>query len=175
MTGTIRLCPKCGSRDISVDSGWLVGLGVPAKYVCDDCNFSSVMFPEVLKKDVKKAQAGRKYEKSREHNYVDTGYGDFLVFGSLIWWKAVGFVNVLMSIMVMYPYFSGSADMDALYFGMAFLVVAALTLIVAYFMPKNLSVNQKRVVGALIILELVVFSGYLVSGHGMGPIRFPGI
>ena len=53
---TKRICPKCKSTDVRRIRGGLIDvLGFSENFVCDECGFSSPIFPDVEtdKKDVK--------------------------------------------------------------------------------------------------------------------------
>jgi transcription elongation factor Elf1 len=48
-----RVCPNCGSTDVSVDRSDVVGmLGLDYGYKCGNCGFSSKLFPEVPVEDM---------------------------------------------------------------------------------------------------------------------------
>ena len=68
-----RICPKCGSLDVETD--YTRGLhfigGILAHYICKDCKFSSVLFPEVdedqienFRKKIKNANNNPKQKSS---------------------------------------------------------------------------------------------------------------
>ena len=51
MIVAVKVCPKCGSENVKVDTDNVkaaVGLSVPS-YKCLDCWFSSPLFPEIDK------------------------------------------------------------------------------------------------------------------------------
>jgi predicted RNA-binding Zn-ribbon protein involved in translation (DUF1610 family) len=40
----IRVCPRCGSKNIDIDTGVV---GIAPFYICKSCGFGSPLFPEV--------------------------------------------------------------------------------------------------------------------------------
>lgn len=53
MTEKTRICPKCGSVDVSFDFSNSAGIayGTPGKYKCGKCGFSAMIFPEIDKEE----------------------------------------------------------------------------------------------------------------------------
>ena len=50
-----RICPKCGSLNIKPDLSNIMILlgGVNPNYKCKNCNYSGILFPEVVSDEVK--------------------------------------------------------------------------------------------------------------------------
>ena len=54
----IRMCPECKSTNVSPDmSADSYSKGLLNQYKCNDCGFSGIGFPEILKADVEKIKA----------------------------------------------------------------------------------------------------------------------
>ena len=52
---TTRICPKCKSNDVRRIRGGLIDvLGFSENFVCDECGFSSPIFPDVEVSESKK-------------------------------------------------------------------------------------------------------------------------
>jgi len=62
----IKICPRCGSIDVDATTG--TGYVSPPLYVCNRCNFSGSIFPEVDVEALKefKPSAGSEEEKADE-------------------------------------------------------------------------------------------------------------
>ena len=61
-TKNIRICPKCKSKDVSPDFSQKT-FGEQSefnKFKCNDCGYSSIFFPEVGKRKIKKSQRNKK-------------------------------------------------------------------------------------------------------------------
>lgn len=55
-----KFCPKCYSTDIDVlDSTGFAG-GVPTQYTCKECSYTSFVFPESTKTEIKKIKKENK-------------------------------------------------------------------------------------------------------------------
>jgi predicted nucleic-acid-binding Zn-ribbon protein len=50
----VKVCPKCGSTDVSFNFTNVYGLSAPNNITCNKCGFQSFNFPEVDKKDLKR-------------------------------------------------------------------------------------------------------------------------
>ena len=63
MGNFIKVCPRCGSHKIKLSRTPLVGyLGFHTPNICENCGFSSIIFPEVSRKEAKKIKPA-KWEK----------------------------------------------------------------------------------------------------------------
>jgi transposase-like protein len=52
-----KVCPKCGSTKVDIDSGvYTMGI-LPTRFVCSDCSYAGNFFPEVDESDVAKFRA----------------------------------------------------------------------------------------------------------------------
>lgn len=87
----IRVCPRCGSRDVtSPRIGRVITLG----YLCSNCGFYSVLFPEVGLKEAKKLDKGSvnfsrfDYKSKRVKFDVDL-IMLILIFAIFIFWIGV--------------------------------------------------------------------------------------
>jgi len=91
----VQICPKCKSTDVFMDhSNPLQGaMGLPPNYVCNNCNHTSHVFPEVdmSKKKLKVNSKAKKNKVSK----VDTSVGDFDV---RVTWKVAAPLLVLLGI-----------------------------------------------------------------------------
>ena len=145
---SVRICPHCGSTSITrgPTNAALQSVGEVSSYYCEDCNFSSKMFPEVDESEVeatrKELKENLAVEKSDDlfkddldvNRYVDTdvSYGKFVVRK---WWKIAGPVSLLFAIFIFITIFStrGNDHSFAIFaFGLTF-VLGAITTYVAYF------------------------------------------
>ncbi len=53
---SVKVCPKCGSENIKVDTNPKVAAGFsPPVYPCIDCGFSGSMFPEIRRETAEKS------------------------------------------------------------------------------------------------------------------------
>jgi len=41
------ICPKCKSKNVRKEMGITLALGIPQKWVCENCGYSSHLFPEI--------------------------------------------------------------------------------------------------------------------------------
>jgi hypothetical protein len=110
---SIKICPKCGSKDVEVDTSNIVGnIGaIPQGYVCNHCSFTSPFFPEIESENVeefqeefKKGQEDEPKHEDKTYSSVDIRYGNFLVF----WWKITGVIMIILGIFLglqFYPLF----------------------------------------------------------------------
>mgnify|MGYP001570854801 FL=1 len=49
----ITICPKCKSTNVEKEITASSIIGIPQEWVCNDCNFSNNVFPEVEFEDKK--------------------------------------------------------------------------------------------------------------------------
>lgn len=54
MEERLVFCPKCRSVNVTREMGASLALGVPQKWLCNDCGFSNFVFPEMQKENNKK-------------------------------------------------------------------------------------------------------------------------
>jgi len=47
----VRVCPKCGSKNVDIDVGTY---NIAPFYVCKSCGFGSPLFPEISMKEARK-------------------------------------------------------------------------------------------------------------------------
>lgn len=59
----IKICPRCGSIDVDATTG--TGYVSPPLYVCNRCNFTGSIFPEV--EDVEALKNLKPSAESKEH------------------------------------------------------------------------------------------------------------
>ena len=43
---TRKFCPKCGSEDVKIEITPTAVVGMPQRWVCNECNYSNFVFPE---------------------------------------------------------------------------------------------------------------------------------
>ena len=94
----IMVCPICKSVDISVDnSDMLVGaVGIPANYICNNCQYCAKIFPEITEEEALKASPKAKNTPiNTQTERIDTSYGKFMVN---VWWKIIGPLGMIASI-----------------------------------------------------------------------------
>ena len=44
-----RFCPKCKSEEVEIKINPLIKLGSPQGWLCNNCGYSNVIFPEKVK------------------------------------------------------------------------------------------------------------------------------
>ena len=66
----INICPRCGSTDIKIEMGPLVGTGKPNPYVCQNCGFSSMFFPEIDNEKAKEVKVKKEKILSTHPNHL---------------------------------------------------------------------------------------------------------
>ena len=63
----VRVCPKCGSTNVHADlSKDMIAWGGSTRMVCDDCGYSAMLFPEVLKSQAGKLKAKSKLKTEKQ-------------------------------------------------------------------------------------------------------------
>jgi len=99
MTKT-KVCPRCNSIKISQDkSNPLVGaVGAPPKFYCENCDYTSFVFPEVNLEKAKKMKT-KIIKKDDKTKKVDTSYGDYL---RKFWWKIIGPIALIVGLIIIY-------------------------------------------------------------------------
>lgn len=65
----IKVCPRCGSMDVDATTG--TGYVSPPLYVCNRCNFSGPIFPEVESVEAIKELERSAESRGREPDTVD--------------------------------------------------------------------------------------------------------
>ena len=48
------VCPKCKSTNVRKEMNALLSLGAPQNWICNDCGYSNIVFPELKNKKLKK-------------------------------------------------------------------------------------------------------------------------
>ena len=87
----IRICPRCGSRDVVSPR---IGRVITPGYLCSNCGFYSVLFPEVRLKEAKKldkssVKFSRFNYKSKRVKFDADLIMIILIFGIFIFWIGV--------------------------------------------------------------------------------------
>lgn len=59
MVPWVKVCPECGSKDVT-PRGAISRSGYSPNYICQQCGFQSPLFPEVSPREAKKIRASRK-------------------------------------------------------------------------------------------------------------------
>lgn len=73
MRDTTRVCPNCGSTDISIDRTELMSwFGLETSYRCDSCDYSGI-FPEVDNDDVDEQRTAIKKRGRLKDTVADAG------------------------------------------------------------------------------------------------------
>ena len=49
-----KFCPKCKSFNVKIDITASSVFGVPQNWICNDCDYSNFVFPELNKLELKK-------------------------------------------------------------------------------------------------------------------------
>lgn len=123
----VKICPECGSTDIrrGKTNAVMQSFGEVSSYFCGKCGFASKVFPEVDSRDVnavrrelKESKEGSDGEfvddpvlqdmkesmKGPDAALTDVSYGKFVLTK---WWKVVGIVLMVVSIIYFIESFSG--------------------------------------------------------------------
>lgn len=62
----IKFCPRCKSLNIKMNyKGGLVFLGVPPSFTCQNCGYTSNIFPELMEKAKKWKERSKKKNKKK--------------------------------------------------------------------------------------------------------------
>ena len=95
----VKICPKCGSTNVSVDfsNPTVWSYGAPSKHQCKSCGHVAAVFPEVVKNKTESYKPKGKVEKS---NRVDIKTGSTI--GLLIWIIIPLIAAVIISFFVSY-------------------------------------------------------------------------
>lgn len=102
----IMICPKCKSPNVHLDNSNPLqpAMGLPPKYVCNNCGYSGYVFPKIKLSELKKFEDKIKKEpfyKMKKHNssIVDTSYGNFEV---KVFWKISAPITFLVGIFLLF-------------------------------------------------------------------------
>ena len=49
-----KFCPKCKSFNVEKEFNVLLAAGVPQKWICKECGYYGIIFPEVDEKNINK-------------------------------------------------------------------------------------------------------------------------
>jgi len=102
----VMICPKCKSPDVYRDESNPLqpALGLPARYICNNCKHSGYNFPEVKLSELEKFEE----EVTEEHlsetkkdnsSIIDTSYGNFEVRAV---WKISAPIILLVGIFLLF-------------------------------------------------------------------------
>ncbi len=73
MRNATRVCPNCGSTDVSIDRGDMMSwFGLNTAYRCDDCGYNGI-FPEVANDEVDEQQLEIKKRGRLEQDTATSG------------------------------------------------------------------------------------------------------
>jgi hypothetical protein len=134
------VCPKCKSPDISTDkSNPLIGqMGLPTKYVCNNCEYAGYSFPEVDITEIEKFEEDAAKTETKETGekpeLVDTNYGKYEV--RLIW-KISSVALIIISLANLY--FFRNAGNSFILSNSITLILGFLMFYVTYFKKRKLS------------------------------------
>jgi hypothetical protein len=102
----ITICPKCKSPDVYIDKSNPLQpvIGLPANYMCNNCNYKGFNFPEIETSKLKKFQKQineKKQAGARKENAlpVDTAYGNFMVRAI---WKISAPITLIIGIFLLF-------------------------------------------------------------------------
>jgi len=102
----VMICPKCKSPDVHIDTSNPLqpARGLPARYICNNCNYSGYTFPEIKLSEIEKFENDVKKEplsntKKENSPMVDTSYGNFKV---KIWWKIISPITFLVGVFLLF-------------------------------------------------------------------------
>ena len=64
----VRACPKCGSIDVKKDDKEALQFigGISPQFKCNNCKFTSILFPEVDVKNLKQFQKNANYKSKKK-------------------------------------------------------------------------------------------------------------
>lgn len=128
----VQVCPKCKSIDIIRDNTvkFEGAVGLPSMFICNKCNHSSYVFPEVAVSELEDFK-GKVEEKNLVDNkkdnskLVDTNYGDFIVN---FFWKIIGPMVLIFGIVILFKNFL---------VGLIPVVTSLFVIYIAYFKKKK--------------------------------------
>ncbi len=116
----VKICPKCGSADVSVDFSnpavW--SYGAPSKHKCKACGHVAAVFPEVAKS---KTKSYKPKKETQEKDVVDVKTGSTI--GLFTWIIMPLIPAVIVSFLV--SYWAG-------------LIVLVLGLLIIWFVRKRI-------------------------------------
>ncbi len=105
MTGDfVRVCPKCKSTNISYDNSDLLipAVGTMPRFVCQDCDFTSNIFPEIKKSSVGKLEKTADLKSVNESNEIQLFYGKFIIG---FYWKLIAPFMIVIGLALLFFYF----------------------------------------------------------------------
>lgn len=70
----IKICPRCGSIDVDATTG--TGYVSPPLYVCNQCNFTGPIFPEVEDVEALKGMERTQASNGSEEDQPEDGGGE---------------------------------------------------------------------------------------------------
>lgn len=129
----VKFCPNCGSPDVEIEkSNPLVwASGMPARFICNNCNYSAPFFPEIKISELDKLQEDLKLNppkfKKKEVEGVDLSYGNFTVKA---WWKVISPVMFAVGIYLIIA-------VPEKYIGIIFTLISLPFLYYSYFRKKK--------------------------------------
>jgi len=124
------ICPKCNSLDVSIDnSDMLVGsLGIPANYICNNCQYSAKVFPEIDEEELKKQTPNTKNTKlDTKTEKIDTSYGKFTIF----LWKISGPIGMITALLLFRLYLVNN-NSEIILYSIIILIISAIITYLAY-------------------------------------------
>ena len=102
----VMICPKCKSTDVHIDASNPLQptMGLPPKYVCNNCGYSGYAFPKIKLSELEKFEDEVKKEphsnmKKETPQMVDTSYGNFTV---KVWWKIISPITFLVGVFLLF-------------------------------------------------------------------------
>ena len=51
-----KFCPRCKSKNVEIKATAMIGIGAPQNWVCNNCGYSNIVFPELKKLKTKKSR-----------------------------------------------------------------------------------------------------------------------
>ena len=98
----VMVCPECKSTDVHIDkeNPLQPAMGLPEKYVCENCGHNGYGFPEVLTSELEnfEKEVDKKHlRKEDKFEKVDTSYGKFLVD---VFWKIISPISIVLGLAI---------------------------------------------------------------------------
>jgi len=149
--GKVLICPRCGSTDVELESDELSGTGKPNPYVCNNCGFMSFIFPEINTKEAKKIKVKIK-EFAKMPKPLDTSSGKFLASGTKLWWKIMGPISLILSLIFLYA----SVNVLNIYASISLVSLSAVITFFAYILPDEMTSKQSRVWGWIMLILFII-------------------
>lgn len=164
MVKRVKICPKCGSRDISITKGFLPGI-IPGEHVCQNCGFVSVLFPEVSLEEAKKIKV-KKIRPEEKPLYVDIKYGKFVV---KFWWKIFGPLSIILGILVLFDWFNISSLVIRLITGFTALLFGVCVAYLSY-MKEEMIKKYRKILLLWFFLPYIFMILFLILDYFKIPI-----